>query len=337
MKKVIILVFFAVFCIISTVHAQGVSILSLRGINLTGAELGQHRRMPGKHGREYIYPSVEDVAQYAKIGMNVIRLPFLWERMQPVLNSPMDEDQLEMLDEVVSAADEHNIKIILDLHNYGKYNNSLIGSEQVPTSAYADFWARLAKYYKNEQHVIFGLMNKPYRQPANVWAHIIQAAINTIRQVGAEQLILVPGTHYSEAGRWRKMAGRYSNHTVMAKIKDPYNNMAFDVQQYFDPDGEGRRTICLDELVGERRLTSFTSWLRETNSRGFLSEFGVSTNPKCLVVLRRTLDYIEKNGDVWLGWTYWGASSWMKDYAFNIYPPDPKLFPQLKVLLDFLR
>ncbi len=337
MKKAIIFVFFIIIGAVSHVNARDNSNLPLRGVNLTGAELGNHRRMPGKHGREYLYPSPQDVAMYAKIGMNVIRVPFLWERMQPKLNAQLDEDQLEMMDEVVAAAVKEKVSIILDIHNYGKYRSEPIGSDAVPVTAYADFLSRLATHYKSNTSVIFGLMNKPHKQTADEWAAIAQDGINAIRNVGATQLILVPGTRYSEASRWGSMAGRNSNKTAMRKIKDPHNNMAFDVQQYFDPDGEGRRNICLDVLVGDRRLGKFTKWLRETGSRGFLSEFGVSTNPKCLVVLRRTLDLMEKNGDVWLGWTYWGASSWMKDYPYNIYPAEPKKFPQLKIIQDFLK
>jgi endoglucanase len=266
----------------------------------------------------------------------VIRLPFLWERLQRAPRTPFDEDELERLDEAVDAARSADLRIILDPHNDGKYYGETIGSASVTIPDYVDFLTRLAEHYKGRDHVIFSLMNEVYKQPADVWGNAAQAGINALRNAGAEQLILVPGTLYSRAYSWRKKAGRFSNADIMARIKDPLNHMAIEVHEFFDINSKGMRSTCVDELVGERNLSAFTHWLRATGHRGFLGEFGVSTNPMCLVTLRRTLDFMEKNADVWLGWSYWAAGPWIKDFMFSIYPPDPEKFPQAKVLKDFL-
>ena len=56
-----------------------------RGINLSGAEFGDRN---GVYGQKYAYPSKDIIAYYAIKGMNTVRLPFLWEHLQPKLNGP---------------------------------------------------------------------------------------------------------------------------------------------------------------------------------------------------------------------------------------------------------
>jgi hypothetical protein len=52
------------------------------GVNLAGAEFGS---VPGTYGVDYTYPTSSELDYYAAKGVTLIRLPFLWERMQPAL------------------------------------------------------------------------------------------------------------------------------------------------------------------------------------------------------------------------------------------------------------
>ena len=53
----------------------------LLGVNLAGAEFGWN--VPGVFGTDYTYPTHTEIDYYAAKGMSVVRLPFLWERVQP--------------------------------------------------------------------------------------------------------------------------------------------------------------------------------------------------------------------------------------------------------------
>ena len=46
------------------------------------------------------------------------------------------------------------------------------------------------------------------------------------------------------------------------------------------------------------------------------------------------LAFIEQNGDVWLGWTWWAAGAWWKPgYPFNVQPgKDGSEKPQMALL-----
>ncbi len=62
-------------------HSQE-RILRYAGVNLAGAEFNSARR-PGTLYKDYTYPAATDYAYFAGQHMNIVRLPFLWERLQP--------------------------------------------------------------------------------------------------------------------------------------------------------------------------------------------------------------------------------------------------------------
>jgi hypothetical protein len=66
----------------------------LLGVNLAGGEFGTPDHVPGIFGTDYIYPSHTEIDYYAAKGMSVIRLPFLWARLQHSENGPLDGAEL---------------------------------------------------------------------------------------------------------------------------------------------------------------------------------------------------------------------------------------------------
>ena len=307
-----------------------------RGINLAGAEFGASK-LPGRSGYDYLWPPAVDIAMYADAGFKTIRVPFLWERMQPELFNPLNSAELARLDEVINSAAAKNMTVILDLHNYGAYRGSLIGSVAVPSSALQDFWSRLATQYKGSTSVVFGLMNEPHNQSAADWAVIAQSAVNAIRATGAPQLILVPGTNWSGAHSWMTRYGTVSNADALLGLKDPGNNFAFEMHQYFDTWSSGTTPSCVSATIGVERLQAATEWLRQNNKKGFLGEFGASTDPVCISALTNTLAFLNTNSDVWQGWTYWAGARWFGNYMFNIYPPNKSTSAQLTAIDAFLK
>ena len=135
-------------------------------------------------------------------GMSVVRLPFLWERIQHTQSGPLDAAELGRLDDVVNYATGKGLKIEIEPHDYGFGFGSLIGSAQTPNSSFADVWGKLAGHFKSNPGVIFGLMNEPHVQSATDWLGSANAAIAAIRSAGAMQEILVPGTGWDGAWSW---------------------------------------------------------------------------------------------------------------------------------------
>ena len=304
------------------------------GVNLAGAEFNSSKK-PGVLFKDYTYPAESDYAYFASKGMNIIRLPFLWERLQPQANGELDAAQLSLLHTAVQRAKAKNMVVVLDVHNYAKYNGVRIGSSEVPVAVFVDLWRRLSNEFKNDDSVIFGLMNEPNGIGAAEWADAAQAALNAIRAAGANNLVLVPGTAYSGAHSWNgTWYGGTSNADALLAITDPANRIAFEAHQYLDADFSGTSGECVSEDIGVRKLNVFTTWLREHGKRGFLGEFGASSNATCMAALKQMLEHMEANDDVWLGWTYWAAGAWWPaTYPFNVQPSkDGVEKPQMSVL-----
>ncbi len=300
------------------------------GVNLACAEFGSD--LPGTYNKHYTYPSRSEVDYYVNKGMNVFRLPFKWERLQHQANGPLNADELSRIKTFVNYAASKEAAVVLDPHNYARYYGDVIGSDDLPVSVFEDFWAKLAEVFKNNPHVIFGLMNEPHGMDTELWLADANAAISAIRATGANNLILVPGNAYTGAHSWSSTWYGTANAKVMINIVDPADNYAFEVHQYFDDNSSGTSESCVNTTIGSSRLKNFTSWLREHNKRGFLGEFGCSSNDQCLAALDDMLDSIDDNSDVWLGWTYWAGGPWWGSYMFSVEPDNGSDKPQMKIL-----
>jgi endoglucanase len=226
--------------------------------------------------------------------------------------------------------------VILDPHNYARYNNQLIGSSGVPSSAFADFWSRLAQHYAANSRVIFGLVNEPHDMPTEQWRDAANAAIAAIRAAGAHNLILVPGNAYTGAWSWSMTFYGTANAVAMLGITDPEDNYAFEVHQYLDSDYSGSHATCQSTTIGAESLANFTAWLRANGKRGMLGELGAGANATCDAAIDATLDHIDANSDVYIGWTWWSAGPWWGNYFMTLEPQGSVDAPQLATLAGHL-
>lgn len=307
---------------------------TLTGVNLSGGEYNPGKR-PGVYGKEYIYPRDADLATFAQAGMNVVRVPFRWERVQPKLAGALSADEMQRLDTVVSSATAYRLTVILDVHNYAKYAGRMV-TEPAVANGLVDLWQRLAQRYKGKR-VIFGLMNEPNGFAAADWRKIVDRTVAAIRRTGARNLILVPGVRWTGAHSWTS-GGAGSNATAFAGFRDPGGNFAFEMHQYLDSDSSGTHAGCGGPDTGANRLAAATAWLRKQKARGFLGEFGAGGDAACLETLERMLTYLDQNGDVWTGWTYWAAGAWWpQSYMYSVQPSKTGTAkPQMRILRDHL-
>lgn len=299
------------------------------GVNLASAEFAPHK-LPGVHGKDYIYPTKETAAPFAAKGMNSIRLPILWERIQPEMMGPLDEEEMKLLD--ASLADLGGFRqVILDVHNYARFNGKLLDPDGPSAAALPDLWRRLALRYKDRPQIAFGIMNEPYEISASDWRKIAEATTGAIRRTGARNLILVPGTRWSGGHSWDH-GGSESNAAVMAGFRDPGGNFAYEIHQYLDSDSSGSKPGCSGPRIGRQRLEGVTRWLRQQRAQAILGEFGADKSPTCLAALDDMLSFLRENGDVWIGWNYWAGGDWWGDYPLTVQPDKGRERPQAAVL-----
>jgi len=321
--------------------------ISLTGVNLAGADFGEGN-LPGIYSTHYTYPTSAEVDYYVGKGMNTFRLPFRWERLQTAQNAAFNSAELARMDAFVNYATSQGAHVVLDPHNYARYFGNVVGTAALPNAAFADFWSRLAGQYKDNDRVIFGLMNEPNTMPTEQWLSAANAAIAAIRDTGAQNLILVPGNAWTGAHSWTQNWYGTPNATVMLGVVDPRNNYAYDVHQYLDTDSSGSSSNIVSPTIGQERLVQFTNWLKTNDRRGFLGEFAVANSRIGTggtqigdEAIDNMLDYMEANDDVWLGWTWWAGGPWWGNYMFSLEPtnlgqPSQADRPAMGVLAEHL-
>jgi len=282
-----------------------------QGLSLSSAEWGTP---PGVYGTDYTYPTHAEVDRYSGLKFSILRIPFLWERLQPALNGELDATELGRLDDVVNYATQKGVHTIVDVHNYARYNGVVIGTGTVTSANLADFWSKLSAHYASNPLVLIGLMNEPHDIDVNAWLAAANDSIAAIRKAGAMNLILVPGTNWTGAGSWT------TTNTAMLGVVDSANNYAYEVHLYLDSDSSGSHTTCVSATIGTERVMAFDQWLATNHRRGFLGEFGggASSDTKdqdqtCASAIDSLLSAIESHRDRWLGWTYWAGGPWWQN------------------------
>jgi endoglucanase len=333
LQRYVFILVLSVSCLITFSLPTRAADIPYRGVNLSGAESGGCTKA-AKYGFTYIYPPTSEVDYFMALGMNTFRIPFCWERLQTTALGEFDAAELGRLDQLVRYATAKGAYILLDPHNYGQYWGQSISTDS-GSPVFADFWRRLATQYRDNNHVIFGLMNEPHGVTSEAWLTSTNAAVAAIRQSGAQNLILVPGTAWTGAHSWTKNHYGTPNAIAMLKVNDPANNYAYEVHQYFDKDSSGTTAECISADVGAVRIADLNMWLQTNKKKAFLGEFGGAKSDVCYGATYNLLTAVHNNPDLWIGWTYWSAGPWLSNYMFAL-PLQPTSPSQLDVLKKFL-
>ena len=261
---------------------------------------------------------------YYSLGLRNVRIPLLWERMQPTLNAALDTDYFALYDSLVQYALNKSMTVIIDPHNYGSYRGNKIGSTAVTVNSFLNFWKLLAAPYKARPDlVIFGLMNEPVSLSSNTWFAAVQSIITNFRSNGYNHTIFVPGNFYTGAWSWNSTASYISTDTPIVSnaahalaLTDPLNNLVFEVHQYFDSDYSGRSATCPTTITAEGLLSTFEKWLEANNKYGYLGEFAGGANSGCETILKAAFARMKSNSR-WIGTSWWAGGPWWG--ASNIF------------------
>lgn len=127
--------------------------------------------LPGVYGTNYTKPNLAALQALKGRGLTIIRIPFLWERIQPTLGGALDSTYLGYLIQVLKDANTAGLKVIVDMHNYASYTSggvtTRLGDHNGPTKAdYADVWTKIATAIKADSEAYaavyaYDIMNEP--------------------------------------------------------------------------------------------------------------------------------------------------------------------------------
>lgn len=256
----------------------------MRGINLAGAEFTS-AGLP-------LFDTPESFGYLASRGYTVVRLPFLWESVQPVLSAPLDAKAMTPLKKAVADASAAGLSVILDVHNYGIYRGTPYGADGSFTEAdFTDLWTRLATEFHGSV-AGYGLMNEPRNLPADDgqtgnqrWQQAQQAALDAIRATGDTTCVLVSGYTAGTMGAWLNP----TTGQPVPYITDPADNFRWEAHHYWDATSTGKYTGTYADAVAAGygssqgdaartrvwfELNQWIEWLKKYDQKGYIGEFG---------------------------------------------------------------
>jgi aryl-phospho-beta-D-glucosidase BglC (GH1 family) len=238
-----------------------------RGITVNGGEFGSpitaktskfSNANPGKYQTRYHYDWQQTFDYLGRRGIEHVRIPFRWERLQPELGGPLDDAEVKRLKTVVGRAHAAGLDVVLDMHNYGAYYLSsgeegvrrAIGSSQVGIIDFADVWRRISLEFEGVPGIAgYVLMAEPYNMPklgplspAEVWEKASQSALTAIRSTGDDTLVSVSGYAWSALHIWHKVHPD-------SWIIDPADNFVYEAHHYWDRDYSGDYSRSYDAEV----------------------------------------------------------------------------------------
>ena len=325
------------------------------GVAIAGAEFGMERpgfsnKNPGLIGVDYTTNGSDTINRLAGLGLNTLRIPFSWERIQPRLGGDLESAELRRLTANVDAAAAADVGVILDLHNYCRYvldvdgqpticivDDTTTGPARVTRQHLADVWRRLAEHFRDHEAVVaYGIMNEPHDMGDADWKLISQHVVNETRRVDHSTLLLIAGEGWSHAHRFGEVNG------PNAWIDDPASNIAYEAHCYFDHDHSGKYSktyqeeLRLDPRLPQRPIVAvrpFIEWLRKNSVAGFVGESGVPADePAWFPLLKRFAAYLSEEQTPMC---YWAAGEWWGDYRLSVQPTaEEPVAPQMRVLLD---
>jgi endoglucanase len=334
--------------------------VAYRGVNLSGAEFGtwDTANLNPTHWR---WPLEQEWQYLASRGHKLVRLPYMWERLQPDLSKPLSATQLVNLDQQLGYAAKYGLKVVLDNHNYSMYKGKRFAEVGGPTQAqFVSHWQQMSARYRDHPAVIgYGLMNEPQSIPtADLgdgagsltgqlrWYRLAQAAIDGIRATGDRTAVCVSGYAVGVVASWLSSTPGLGNKEIHRYVVDPADNLLFEGHQYFDGSGTYANTYAsfnassgqsdspnADGILKAQliQLHAWLDWAEEHGLRVFLGEVGwprVTTGQtapdvtKWNALAEEYFRLIDAYGSrVWV--TAWAAGSkWSDTYALNFYVDD---------------
>jgi Cellulase (glycosyl hydrolase family 5) len=225
------------------------------GVNDGGGEFGTpasfSNASPGKYGTAWHFDSLQTLKLFASQGIRTVRVPIRWERLQPKLGGPLDPSAVKQLERYLVDAQTAGLTVVLDVHNFGQYDQASagssgtvnvlhLGSSALPSSDLANLWTLLVDIF-GQYPAIDGwdIMNEPVLMPptdgssAKTWELASQAAVDAIRKAGDVHTVWVEGYNYAADGTFASL-------TPKAWIKDPAHAVVYEAHAYFDEDGSGQ-------------------------------------------------------------------------------------------------
>jgi endoglucanase len=351
------------------IFRNGFEFPSFRGTNLAGMEMNYAdytQDIGPVADTNYPVYDTRVIDYFAGKHISAFRFLFSWEAMQANLYGPIPtvdtadsgtnyQDYFANYKRIVDyATNVKGITVIIEPWQANpdggaggaRWRGDLVGSLDVPTAAFADFWGKIAANFADNPLVSYGLVNEPNNMSTMSWFASAQAAVTAIRGAGSTQRIFVPGNGYTTASGWTdnsydKVMPQRSNAYGWLNaqgpgqpLADPLSNVVIEVHTYIDPDQCG----CdpgdpITSVTAARDQIAVTlDWATANGYQMYLGEIGIyagstGTGFTAADAWADFVNYFDANQGPFVGFTWWagGMPDWWPDVHaphFSISPTD---------------
>jgi endoglucanase len=313
------------------------------GLNAVGFDL--HPTARREMGTATV-PDHEALRYFHQQGSNCFRLAITWERLQTNVGADTI-DPVDGFDGVIDfVTNTLGAYIIIDPHNNDE--GLQFNGVDVTRSDFVNLWKGITKKYGSNEKCIFGLYNEPrfgfedgtagYFDPnvldrdgrvIEYWRQWMQSAIDAIRALGAKNLILVPGLHWTGCADWsgnwwwgETLEGKPNQgNSRLAALTDPENYIAYDVHQYMDPRFTGQEDGCKghdlnfyckdspDCTGADNGLEETIKWAQYYNKKLFMTEIGSypAADGSAATCSAKMCNYLKRmhESNTFIGYTVW--------------------------------
>ncbi|KAF4883440.1 Endoglucanase EG-II [Colletotrichum fructicola] len=251
--------------------------------------------------------------------LNMFRLPVGWQFLvNNQLGGTLNAGNLGKYDQVMQKCLATGAYCMLDIHNFARWNGGIIGQGGPTDDQFVSLWTQLATKYKDNEKVVFELMNEPHDLDVKIWAATCQKVVTAIRGAGAtKQMILLPGTNFNSA-EFLVSSGSADALTAITNPDGTTDNLIIDVHKYLDEDNSGTHKPCTTDNVESFRTVA--EYLRSKGRKGLVSETGASSDSSCFTAFCAQNTFINQNSDVFIGLVGWAAGSFGTDYVLSLTP-----------------
>lgn len=248
--------------------------IPFRGISLAGGEFSNSFNNTDAANGNYL-PFDNDAALFISKGMNTFRIPITWEYFADRRGIIFPTgNYIERLDRVINGLlARNNTYVILELHNYMRYNlndvsrnvaNTQPDGEDVirpcmappsvwcsgvATSSFAVLWRNIVTRYHSPR-MIYGIMNEPHDIAYTRLNAVTLLAFQAIRRAENDtadrvrHLILLSGNQYTGLHSWFEPnfqgLSNAQNTEFYDMLRERFgSDFAIEVHQYFDDDSSG--------------------------------------------------------------------------------------------------
>jgi len=294
----------------------------------------------------------KDFIDVKHLGADVVRLPVAFHNFLTA-EKTLEPKLLDYLDTVVQWAQKHQIYLILDNHSFHPVNatDNNIDKILIPV------WEQLAKHFKESaSYLLYEVLNEPHIISAERWNEIQGAAVEAIRKIDKDRLIVVGGTDYNSIGRLSELPVYNDKNLIYTfHFYDPHifthqgatwnkpslaplSNLSFPVSEgYKHPVHESFKGTWVEEALKyyhadskldklRASLDKASSFAKENNVPVYCGEFGVfmaQSPPENRVFWYQFVcDELSKRNIPWTCWDYFGGFGIFKTWERGEYPSD---------------